>query len=160
MKTQLQTLWFWVFSAFALILALLAYILWDSYQPKKSSSVEESISSAADKQAQETIAATPNTVNPSAEVDPSLLPAPAKKLQQLLQQAEGEEDALSQRIEALNQQLADINAQLSQQGIEPLQQTVPTETEVTADQQSLSKRQQNIKDFMKNKEQQVSDQSI
>lgn len=172
---SIKTAWVWILSFFFAVMLLLAVIIWQSYQPVTSQSVEsqsaagsqvvndqESDSEVSANHTESLAVASDITGEPAAD-----LPAPAKQLHNLLRDQQEivlDDKALAARLASLNEQIDNLNKALAAEGL-----ALPTEDEVKkprtdkegTDKQDtdIDNRLADIKSFMEAKEQGVENSS-
>ncbi len=147
-------MWFWVLSIAAFTLAIIALVVWQSYQPKEgllSGSIQDEPSLPIKPVSDEGVS---HSVKEG--VDKSL-PAPAQKLQKLTKENSVDnlnDVELTKRMADLDQQLENLNKQLNEQGVFVPQLSSPDTSDTQVNDASLSEtteRLQAIKNHMEEK---------
>ncbi len=140
---SLKHFWIYILAFLALVTVVLTVAIWNS--SSSPSLTSPSISKEATQ--------TGNTLSPeltSTRPVPSDFPAPAKKLNQLINENDSQltnTQSLDEKVQQLDKQLAEINEQLKAQGID-----VPAEQrQLTPSPSDTQKRLQAIKDHINTK---------
>jgi len=157
MNTSLNNIWLWVVSTTVFVLFVIALVVWESYQPRASAIPSQPLS---DNKKALSIQA-PNKDNSGSassenEPDPSL-PAPAKKLQQLINEnpiSIIDNEELTKRVDSLNKQLDGLNKQLEAQGIDisSIESSEIVDLQTDVNEAEIAKALREIRQFMEEKD--------